>query len=171
MTAGRKVGKPLQLGLVTALAVFALLSFSPTAFAQVFGVPPGGVLEVQIIRGNPAWQASTAQRIQGSAWGFFPNGVFGHDEPDTRRDLFPIWGRYEGQGNTVSFEAVRTSTIGGTGSAYAYVTGTVQTVNGQLVLTAYIATGMGNGAVVNGQQFLNNAEKLYRTSVVLQRIQ
>jgi hypothetical protein len=86
-------------------------------------------------------------------------GEFGHDQPDTRRDLFPLWGRCQGRGNTMVFEAGSSSTTGSTGSAYAYVVGEMRRMNGQLVLTANVATGSAMGAVVNGQKFLTKRFK------------
>jgi hypothetical protein len=167
----KRFGQKSRLGLLVTSALLLWIGIASSASAQVyFGTAQ--ILDFEMIRGQPNWVQPTLDRIAGAVWAFFPQEqVFGHDQPDTRRDLFPVSGPYQVETDKISFEGHTFSTIGMTGSAYAYVVGEIQEVNGRLILTQFVATGMANGAVVNGQDFLNASDKLYRVSVALGQIQ
>lgn len=122
----------------------------------------GQVVSFTQLKGQPAWTPAARSRFANSTWVFRSDGTFTYAPTDSRSDLFPLSGRYTRTGNTLRFNASRTSTIGSTGRAGAAIQGTL-TINGNRSTVSFVqASGMGNVAIVNNTKFSGSTSSAYR---------
>ncbi|WP_433435512.1 hypothetical protein [Nonomuraea sp. CA-141351] len=155
----------LTLAVATALAAAMLLS---TTSAQATVAADSGtvrlrtqqILQFQQLAGQAAWQTSAYNRVVNAVWVFYSNGTFAFDTTNVRTDLYPLRGRYQVRGNTVSFSAHNAAAIGGS-SAFTEMVGRVDFGSRPPVMRLNWAGGAGYGAVVNDQRFGSTASSHY----------
>jgi hypothetical protein len=137
--------------LVALLATASLLltGAAPGYAQDSLTLRTGQLLQFDQVSGNPSWKSRAEQRVRNAQWRF-AGGEFVFHTTDVRTDLYPLAGSYTVDGTVVRFSASRTATFP-TGSAYAEISGALDTSTGQLEFR-WISS-MGNGAVVNGTPF------------------
>lgn len=153
--------------ILATLAAATLLSTAP-APAQATAATDSGIvrlrtqriLQFEQLAGQVAWRTSAYNRVAAAVWVFYPNGTFAFNTTNVRTDLYPLWGRYQVRGNTVSFSAHNAAAIGGS-SAFTEMIGRVDFGSRPPVMRLNWASGAGYGAVVNNQRFGSTASSHY----------
>lgn len=156
-----------RLTLAVAAALAATMLMSTTSAQAAVAADSGTVrlrtqqiLEFQQVAGQVAWRTSAYNRVVNAVWIFYPNGTFAFNTTNVRTDLYPLRGRYQVRGNTVSFSAHNAAAIGGS-SAFTEMIGRMDFGARPPVMRLNWASGAGYGAVVNDQRFGSTASSHY----------
>ncbi len=128
--------------------------------ATVFGTKQ--ILSLEMHQGNPEWKYDKIEQLSRAYWRFYPNGTFAYAPANASKDLYPLKGTYQIQGNILVFsgESDFRSRLGS--AARAIVNGQIDWSRGQPVLTMNAVSGASSARF--------HTTSAYRTQILLYQV-
>lgn len=158
------------IGITTlAIAGATLLKIEPVLAQTVFATRQ--ILSFEMQQGQSQWAQSYMQQVGGARWVFHSNGSFVYAPGNAIQNSYPLQGRYQIQGENISFRAERSYSVGSGSFGTAGITGNVQFDNGQPVLNMHFVSGTSSGGSINGSPYGFNKNSAYQTTVILHQVQ
>lgn len=117
---------------------------------------------------NPAWKQPSYNRLWTSRFVFKNNGEFVYQFDYDATYYYTLTGKYFEDGNDYHFIA-EYSVYNGGGSQQILVSGTVKpSANRQFKVNMEYGSSAYYGAIINEQEFLNQADKRFQTTLLIE---
>ncbi len=156
---------------LTALATVSAtcLNIEPVLAQTVFAT--GQILGFQLQQGQSQWAQSYRQQVGDARWEFYPNGSFVYVPGKASQNSSPLQGTYQNHGNSISFNAERSYSVGSGSFGTVGIYGEIKSHNGQPVLNMQFVSGTSSGANINGTPYGFSKNASYQTTVILHQLQ
>ncbi|MFI6325483.1 hypothetical protein ACIBG8_48755 [Nonomuraea sp. NPDC050556] len=152
--------------LILIIAAVTLISTVPAAAETgTVRLRTQQILRFEQLAGQTSWQTSAYNRVANAYWVFYSNGTFAFNTTNVRTDLYPLYGKYQVNGNTVAFSAHNSA-----GGAFTEMIGRIDFGARTPVMKLNWASGAGYGAVVNNQRFGATASSHYAVTLTVAQV-